>query len=30
MNRKNTRIIFDLYNYLEKSNQGQYLDILDR
>ena len=29
MNRKNTRIIFDLYNYLEKANQGNYLRILE-
>lgn len=25
-----TRVIFDLYNYLDESNQGQYLSILDR
>ena len=30
MNRKNTRVIFDLYNYLEKANQGQYMHILDQ
>lgn len=30
MGRSNTRVIFDLYNYLEKSNQGDYLQVLDR
>ncbi len=30
MNRTNSRVIFDLYNYLDESNQGDYLDILDR
>lgn len=30
MNRKNTRVIFDLFNYLEKANQGDYLRILDQ
>ncbi len=30
MNRPNTRVIFDLYNYLDESNQGDYLQILDR
>lgn len=30
MNRKNTRVIFDLFNYMDKDNQGDYLDILDR
>ncbi len=30
MNRSNTRVIFDLYNYLDADNQGTYLDILDR
>lgn len=30
MNRRNTRVIFDLFNYLDKDNQGDYLDILDR
>ncbi len=30
MGRANTRVIFDLYNYLDESNQGSYLDILDR
>ncbi len=30
MNRSNTRIVFDLYNYLDASNQGAYLDILRR
>ena len=25
-----TRVIFDLYNYLDESNQGDYLQILDR
>ncbi len=29
MNRSNTRVIFDLYNYLDESNQGDYLNILD-
>lgn len=28
--RKNTRVIFDLYNYLDESNQGDYLSILDK
>ena len=27
---KPTRVIFDLYNYLDADNQGDYLDILDR
>lgn len=30
MNRRNTRVIFDLFNYMDKDNQGDYLDILDR
>lgn len=30
MNRKNTRVIFDLFNYLDKDNQGDYLNILDK
>ncbi len=30
MNRKNTRIIFDLYNYLDESNQDDYLRILEQ
>ncbi len=30
MNRANTRVIFDLYNYLDESNQGDYLNILDK
>ncbi len=30
MNRKNTRVIFDLFNYMDKDNQGDYLNILDR
>ena len=30
MNRPNTRVIFDLYNYLDADNQGDYLKILDR
>lgn len=30
MNRNNTRVIFDLYNYMDASNQGQYLDILEK
>ncbi len=30
MARSNTRIIFDLYNYLDESNQGDYLSILDK
>ncbi len=25
-----TKVIFDLYNFLEKDNQGRYLEILDR
>ena len=27
---RDTKVIFDLYNYLDESNQGDYLDILDR
>ena len=27
---KPTKVIFDLYNYLDAENQGSYLDILDR
>ncbi len=30
MDRSNTRVIFDLYNYLDESNQADYLNILDR
>lgn len=30
MNRANTRVIFDLYNYMDASNQGDYLSILDK
>ncbi len=30
MGRSNTRVIFDLYNYLDESNQGDYKTILDR
>lgn len=30
MDRKNTRVIFDLYNYMDASNQGDYLSILDK
>lgn len=30
MGRSNTRIIFDLYNYLDESNQGDYLSILEK
>ncbi len=30
MNRSNARVIFDLYNYLDESNQDQYQTILDR
>ncbi len=30
MNRKNTRVIFDLYNYLDESNQEDYLSILEK
>lgn len=30
MNRSNTRVIFDLYNYLDESNQGDYLKILEK
>lgn len=30
MGRANTRVIFDLYNYLDRENQGDYLDILRR
>lgn len=29
MNKPNTRVIFDLYNYLDESNQTDYLKILD-
>ncbi len=30
MGRRNTRVIFDLYNYLDAENQGDYLHILDK
>ena len=30
MNRSNTRVIFDLYNYLDESNQGDYKKILEK
>ncbi len=30
MGRSNTRVIFDLYNYLDESNQGDYKTILDQ
>lgn len=30
MNRKNTKVIFDLFNYLDKDNQDKYLDILEK
>ena len=30
MNRANTRVIFDLYNYLDKENQGDYMRILEQ
>lgn len=30
MNRPNTRVIFDLYNYLDESNQGDYIRILEK
>lgn len=30
MNRSNTRVIFDLYNYLDQDNQGDYMRILER
>lgn len=30
MDRRNLRVIFDLYNYLDQENQAEYLDILDR
>ncbi len=30
MDRSNTRVIFDLYNYLDESNQGNYKTILDQ
>lgn len=30
MNRKNTRVIFDLYNYMDASNQNSYMDILEK
>ena len=30
MNRSNTRVIFDLYNYLDESNQGEYIQILEK
>jgi len=29
IDRRNLRVIFDLYNYLDESNQYDYLDILD-
>ncbi len=29
IDRKNIKVIFDLYNYLDESNQHDYLDILD-
>lgn len=28
MNKANTRVIFDIYNYLDETNQYEYLDIL--
>ncbi len=30
MGRSNTRVIFDLYNYLDESNQGDYKTILEK
>lgn len=30
MNRSNTRVIFDLYNYMDASNQGDYMGILEK
>ena len=30
MNRPNTRVIFDLYNYLDESNQADYIKILEK
>ena len=30
MNRANTRVIFDLYNYLDESNQADYIKILEK
>ena len=30
MGRKNARVIFDLYNYLDDSNQGDYMSILEK
>ena len=30
MNRANTRVIFDLYNYLDEYNQGYYKKILEK
>ena len=30
MNRPNTRVIFDLYNYLDADNQGDYKKILEK
>jgi len=30
MMNRDTKVIFDLYNYLDESNQGDYLSILDR
>lgn len=30
MNRTNTRVIFDLYNYLDETNQEDYLNILEK
>lgn len=29
MNRPNVQVIFDLYNYLDRDNQSQYLEILE-
>lgn len=30
MNRKNLKVIFDLYNYMDAQNQGDYMELLDR
>lgn len=30
MDKPNTRVIFDLYNYMDKSNQADYMSILDK
>ena len=27
---RRTKVVFDLYNYLDADNQGSYLNLLDR